>query len=419
MPPERWDDPKKPHALADWLTRLEGLHSKEIDLGLDRIRAVWSRMGVSLQPARVITVAGTNGKGSTSTLVSRLLAAHGWRTGLYTSPHFLRFNERIVIGDEPVADDVLVQALIRVEQARADVPLTYFEFTTLAALDLFAGAQLDAVVLEVGLGGRLDATNLIDTDCALITAIGLDHTDWLGNTLAEIAREKAGIARTGKPLILGTDCEPEVFAGIAESVGAHLIRALPAQVDARGAWTFAGANGRLDELPQPALPLPSANLALHALDQLGIRPDPARVRDVLLNTHMPGRLQSMPFGRTRIWLDVAHNPQAADFVVQQLSAVQASGWHVILGMLKDKDVAGVVQSLATLTPEWHLVDLTESPRGHSAEELAIEGDLGDASRYDSVAAALSAVEPGCEKPVLVCGSFLTVTDALTQLQMHS
>ncbi|MEX1056498.1 MAG: Mur ligase family protein, partial [Natronospirillum sp.] len=242
MPPEPLN---KLSTLDAWLRRLEQLHPTEIELGLDRIGQVWRRMSTSLQGVRVVTVAGTNGKGSTATLTAALLTAHGQRVGLYTSPHFLHFNERMVIAGQPVAEADIVAALQRVDMARlgnaqaSTVSLTYFEFTTLAALDLFGRAGLNAVVLEVGLGGRLDAVNLIDTDCAVVTSIGLDHTDWLGDDLNVIAREKSAIARSGKPLLVGADVCHDTLLEVAQNVGAvlHFMDA-PQRDVTQSLWTF-------------------------------------------------------------------------------------------------------------------------------------------------------------------------------------
>ncbi|MEX0584967.1 MAG: Mur ligase family protein, partial [Natronospirillum sp.] len=403
------------------------LHPTEIELGLDRIGQVWRRMSTSLQGVRVVTVAGTNGKGSTATLTAALLTAHGQRVGLYTSPHFLHFNERMVIAGQPVAEADIVAALQRVDMARlgnaqaSTVSLTYFEFTTLAALDLFGRAGLNAVVLEVGLGGRLDAVNLIDTDCAVVTSIGLDHTDWLGDDLNVIAREKSAIARSGKPLLVGADVCHDTLLEVAQNVGAvlHFMDA-PQRDVTQSLWTFKGVESgqTLNDLSHPNLPLPSAQLALQVLDSLGFVLDRRAVDEVFTQTSMPGRLQRVMHRGNACVLDVAHNPQAAAFVAQQLAGAGES-YHIILGMLRDKDALGVVQSLALLQPQWHLVSLTATPRGLTAAELAARSGLVAAQQYDSVAAALAAVTTQTSRPVLICGSFFTVAEALTQMQLDT
>ncbi|WLD56943.1 bifunctional tetrahydrofolate synthase/dihydrofolate synthase [Salinispirillum sp. LH 10-3-1] len=403
-----------PHSsLAEWLSWLESLHPSEIDLGLDRQMAVQQRMALDFGACKIITVAGTNGKGSTATLTASLLQAHGYRVGLYTSPHFLHFTERVAVQGTPVTEEAMVQALAAVEKARGDTSLTYFEFTTLAAFRLFADAALDYMVLEVGLGGRLDAVNALDTDCAIVTSIGLDHVDWLGDDIAGIAREKAGIARPGKPLLVGrTDC-PEAFVQVALINGCQLTFVDTQLPREPGAWRFVGSHQQLDDLPWPLLPYPSALLALRALELLGIALQREKVTAVLQNTSMPGRLQRLAWHGNEIWLDVAHNPHAADYVVRQLQHVSAQ-WTIILGMLKDKDASGVVQSLARLEPDWHLVTLTGS-RGQQAKELAERTGLMDVVCHHSVAAALDALEPNRQQPVLVCGSFHTVADALNHM----
>lgn len=403
-----------PHSsLAEWLSWLESLHPTEIDLGLDRQLAVQQRMSIDLERCKIITVAGTNGKGSTSTLTAHLLHAHGYRVGLYTSPHFLHFTERVAIQGASVSEDAMVAALSAVDAARGETSLTYFEFTTLAAFWLFAQADLDFIVLEVGLGGRLDAVNALDTDCAVVTSIGLDHTDWLGNDLISIAREKAGIARPGKPLLVGrTEC-PEAFVQHALVSGCELLFVDTRLPLIQGDWRFIGRQQRLVDLPWPILPYPSALLALRVLEVMGIALQREQVVTVLHNTGMPGRLQRVQWRGNKIWLDVAHNPHAAQYVARQLQQT-APRWTIILGMLKDKDASGVVQSLARLQPEWHLVSLSGN-RGQSASELAERAGLAKAVCHPDVAAALDALEPNRQQPVLVCGSFHTVADALNHM----
>ena len=414
MPPE-WSDPNRQKSLSDWLKRLESLHPSDIELGLDRIRAVWRRMGQGFEKTRIITIAGTNGKGSTATLTAELLRRHGWHVGLYTSPHFLRFNERVVTDGRPVSDAALVAALTRVEQARGDTSLTYFEFTTLAAFDLFGRAGLDALVLEVGLGGRQDAVNILDADCAAVTTIGLDHTDWLGETLPEIAREKAGIARSGRPLLVGAADAHDTFREIADAVGAELQFVPPAVRQEQGAWSPARPHPLAGTtLPAPLLPLPSAHLALQILARLGIDLEPALIADVLTRTVMPGRLQRLVWQGAEIWLDVAHNPQAATWVAGVLRE-QAPRWTIILGMLGDKDIRGVVQSLAILDPHWYLASLNAGPRSLTAEALRKRAELVQADCVDSVAQGIRQAVTA-ERPILVCGSFYTVSAALEFLQ---
>lgn len=416
--------PTRQSPLADWLRYLEQMHPTEIELGLERIKAVWSRLDCALSQTRIVTVAGTNGKGSTATLTAALASASGLRVGLYTSPHFLIFNERIVLDGKPIDDDSLIAAMVRVEQARHDISLTYFEFTTLAALCWFSQAKPDLLVLEVGLGGRLDAVNIVDSDVAVVTSVGLDHTDWLGDTLAEIAAEKSGVARPGKPLLVGADCCHEVFAATCDRLGARLELVAPPELptgsDRR--WQYRGQHQNLDDLPLPNLPLPSAKLALRIMELLGVSLNADQVARVLTRTRMPGRLQQEVFlGRT-IWLDVAHNPQAAGYVAGHLRAT-GRHWRIILGVLKDKDVAGIVQSLAVLgagsgTIDWHFVSLQATPRGLTAAELEQRAGLPETApvaRHHSLSAALAAWReqpPPPDTQTLICGSFYTVAEAI-------
>lgn len=413
--------PTHTDSLPVWLAWLEQLHPAEIDLGLDRLRAVMARLALPIAQTKVITVAGTNGKGSTATLIAELLRTHGYTVGLYTSPHFLHFNERVVIQGQPVTDAQMVAALHAINQARQEISLTYFEFTTAAALWLFCAAQVEYMVLEVGLGGRLDAVNVVDTDCAVVTSIGLDHMEWLGDNLDSIAHEKAGVARRHKPLLVGPTPCADTFMAVAAQVGAELTLVEPVELDAAGQWKVRLNDQFLSALPTPLLPLPSAVMALQVCAALGLTLDDARVRGVFDTVAMPGRLQRIEWRGRTLWLDVAHNPHAADYVARLLSAKHAR-WGIILGMLKDKDAAGVVQSLAPLNPDWRLVTLTGS-RGQSADELAVKTGLLTAPNYASVPAALAAVaaDPTIDPdmPWLICGSFHTVADALHHLNSET
>src|SRR5690348_1007123 len=307
----------RPATLADWLAYLETLHPKAIALGLDRVQDVYARLAIAPERS-VITVGGTNGKGSTATFVERMLAAGGYRAGLYTSPHLLAYNERVRIGGALAGDDELCAAFAAVEAVRRDTPLTYFEFGTLAALWLFARERLDAWVLEVGLGGRLDAVNIVDPDVAVITTVAIDHTDYLGPTREDIGREKAGIFRRGRPAICADPDPPASLVAHAGELGAPLL-AIGADFGyaREGAqWRYFGPGGARYGLPHPALrgdyQLANAAAALTALDALRDRlPVPmSAVRQALVGIELPGRFQVLP-GRPVTVLDVAHNPQAA------------------------------------------------------------------------------------------------------------
>jgi len=423
----------RPTTQAAWLAYLETLHPKAIAMGLDRVEAVRARMGITLS-CPVITVGGTNGKGSTCALLESMLGAAGFRTGLYSSPHLTRYNERVRIGGREATDGEIVSAFEAVEDARvaaggAPTPLTYFEFGTLAALRLFARAGLDVVILEVGLGGRLDAVNIVDADVAVITSIDLDHMDFLGPTRDDIAREKAGILRAGRPVVCAEPDPPAPLVGHAAALGAPvLLRARDYGYVAEGAqWQYWGPAGKRYGLPHPALrgahQLANAATALAVLDLLHARLPVAggAIRDGLLAVVLPGRFQVLP-GRPTVVLDVAHNPHAAQVLA---AAAGTMGFHprtfAVFGMLADKDIAGVVAAIGARIDAWYVATLP-GPRGASAAALqAILGRAGVAPAalhaFDDVAAALAAARGDADEAdrIIVFGSFLTVAAALAAM----
>jgi dihydrofolate synthase/folylpolyglutamate synthase len=312
------------HSLTDWLTLLEGRHPKAIDLGLERVGQVADRLCVRQPDCPVITVGGTNGKGSTVATLTSIYHAAGYRVGSYSSPHLLRFNERICLDGAPVDDATLTAAFERVEAARAEVSLTYFEFTTLAALVIFRETAREILVLEVGLGGRLDAVNLVDADVAVITSIGIDHVEFLGNSREKIAYEKAGILRPGHPAICGDDDPPARLLEIARE------RRVPMQCkhrdfdfhdDGAGVWSWRNAQCTLTALPRPALALTNAATALAALLAAPLPVAEADLRRGLADASLPGRLQ-VAGESPAVLLDVAHNPHGAAFLMQQLPPAQ-------------------------------------------------------------------------------------------------
>ena len=417
------------HSLAAWLDWQAGLSPKAIDLGLDRVRAVWERLGSPPLGGPVITVAGTNGKGSSVAFAEAILQAAGYRTGCYTSPHLVRYNERIRVDQAPVADAPICEAFERVDRARGDVRLTYFEFGTLAALLIFADAGLDAAVLEVGLGGRLDAVNLIDPDVALITGIGLDHQDWLGNDLESIGAEKAGIMRSARPCVFAGREMPNSIRNRANAIGAQLLVAgEDYRVERRqDGWDLLGAGTVRRSLPLPGMrgsvQVDNAAGVLVALDCLsGQLPlDQGAVRAGLLSARVGGRFEVRP-GRPTWVLDVAHNPQAAAVLSGMLGDFFTPGRRIaVCGMLADKDAAGVAAALAGRFDAWYLVDLSAEPRGQSATRLAesirpVAGavPLHVASTIDQTLGAVAA-QSGPDDLVVVFGSFLTVGGAMAWL----
>ncbi|MFK2904469.1 bifunctional tetrahydrofolate synthase/dihydrofolate synthase [Dyella ginsengisoli] len=419
--------------LAEWLAYQEGVNPRSIELGLDRVRAVWQRMGAPRIARHVITVGGTNGKGSTVALLEAMLHAAGRRTGAFTSPHLLAYNERVRIDGHDVDDAALVAAFERIETARmqgpdAPIPLTYFEFGTLAALDLFARGGVDVAVLEVGLGGRLDAVNIIDADVAVITTVDLDHVDWLGPDRDSIGREKAGIARAGRPAIVG-ELEPPIglLAALA-TIGARVERAgVDFHVERldRG-WRWCHRDGTVMELPDPALaaPVQYANAAaaiavLHALDAGVLGDSPERtVASALGRVSVAARLQCMG-GDPPLYVDVGHNPQAARALAQWLDATPHGRVHAVFGALSDKDVAGVLAALGPRISHWHLAGLNhDTPRGLPVQSLvdtlqaALPGAPHDA--HAGVAAALAAARAAAQPGdcILAFGSFFVASAVL-------
>ncbi|WP_275287534.1 bifunctional tetrahydrofolate synthase/dihydrofolate synthase [Halomonas elongata] len=409
-----------PTPLDAWLRRLETAHPVDIDLGLERVDEVARRMGLFDGPVagRVITVAGTNGKGSTVAMLDALARAHGLSTATYTSPHLLRYNERLCLDGHEADDATLIAGFEAVEAARLDgepISLTYFEVGTLGALHAIRAHAPALAILEVGLGGRLDAVNIIDADVAVITTIARDHAAFLGDDLENIGREKAGIMRPGRPAVLGSRELPASVRATAESLPApvHALGETYEGERGAGAWRWWGEGRVLERLPEPGLPLDNAATALTALQLAGIELDEAACRRALASVVLPGRMQWHG-----AWcLDVGHNPQAAAHVAGRLAERPVEGrTFALLGMLGDKDADGVIKALAPSINAWLPVTL-EGARARSADELAghLEA-LGqevvhrEASPARGAAWLESYLAPGDR--VLVCGSFFTVGDVL-------
>ena len=417
-----------PISLNDWLTRLESLHPKAIEMGLDRVSEVAGRLGIRFE-CPVITVGGTNGKGSTCAMLEAMLLQGGYRVGLYTSPHLLHFNERARINGEQASDEALCTNFEAIEAARQDVSLTYFEFTTLAILKYFADAGLDAVILEVGLGGRLDAVNLIDADVAIITSVDLDHQDYLGDTREKIGFEKAGIYRSGRTAICSDPSPPQSLLDHAAAIGADLWlfgRDFNYSGD-RQQWNYGGRQQRRNALAYPSLrganQLLNASAALAALEALRERlPLGAQeVRSGLVMVELPGRFQVLP-GRPAVILDVAHNPHATAALAHNLDAMGFyPGTHAVVGAMLDKDLPGLFKRLLPLVEHWYFCDLP-TPRAATAAHLhqvwhassppakatAVEVDSPSAA----LALALGRADPADR--ILVFGSFFTVGGVLQQ-----
>lgn len=418
-------------SLDEWLDYQLTTHVRSVDLGLARVGEVWRRLGAPRPARTVITVAGTNGKGSTVAFLEAMVRAAGLRCGAYTSPHLLRYNERVRVLGADADDAALVGVFERIEAARGDLALTYFEFGTLAALLLFADADLDVAILEVGLGGRLDAVNLVDADVAVITTIALDHQDWLGNDRDAIGREKAGVARAGHVVVVGEADPPRGLVEELARIGAIAWRAgadFRIDVDARG-WHWQSDDIRYD-VPAAALAAPcqpanaaAAIAALHALrDRLPI--GAAAIAQGIAQAHVAARLQRHAAGRGELVIDVAHNPQAAGVLAQWLSE-QGDGRRVIavFGALGDKDIAGILAQLAKHVDAWHLAGLErDSPRGLDAAALRERFAPGvDATLHDSVDAALDATQSALSEGarVVAFGSFFVAAPALRWARRHS
>ena len=420
-------------SLADWLAYLEQLHPTAIDMGLDRVRAVAARMAMTRPAPLVVTVTGTNGKGSTCAFIASLLNAQGLKIGSYSSPHLLRYNERVLLSGREASDAELCEAFAVVEAARGEISLTYFEMGTLAAFWLFERAGLDAVVLEVGLGGRLDAVNIVDADLAVITNIGLDHADWLGNSRESVAYEKAGILREGKPALCGDLDPPQPLLDHANSLSAPLLlrgRDFDLAMGA-GDWHWrgvdaAGAPLGLHGLPLLTLPMENAALALQAYAMLGLPWDPARLARALLQTRVVGRLDSRQVlwngRRIALLLDVGHNPHAAAFLAQRLEQRPVVGTRrAVFGLLADKDLTGVLDALAPSISDWAVAPLP-TPRTQSATQLAaaLLERGASVSEYATIEQALEAQCARAESvdEILVFGSFYCVAAALEWLEQQ-
>ncbi|WBL62027.1 bifunctional tetrahydrofolate synthase/dihydrofolate synthase [Stutzerimonas stutzeri] len=420
-------------SLADWLAYLEQLHPTAIDMGLDRVRAVAARMAMTRPAPLVVTVTGTNGKGSTCAFIASLLNAPGLKIGSYSSPHLLRYNERVLLSGREASDAELCEAFAVVEAARGEISLTYFEMGTLAAFWLFERAGLDAVVLEVGLGGRLDAVNIVDADLAVITNIGLDHADWLGNSRESVAYEKAGILREGKPALCGDLDPPQPLLDHANSLSAPLLlrgRDFDLAMGA-GDWHWrgvdtAGAPLELHGLPLLTLPMENAALALQAYAMLGLPWDPARLARALLQTRVVGRLDSRQVlwngRRIALLLDVGHNPHAAAFLAQRLEQRPVVGTRrAVFGLLADKDLTGVLDALAPSISDWAVAPLP-TPRTQSATQLAaaLLERGASVSEYATIEQALEAQCARAESvdEILVFGSFYCVAAALEWLEQQ-
>ena len=421
--------------VADWLAYQESLNVKTIDLGLERVNTVYQRLHLTPHWRTVVSVAGTNGKGSCVAMLTSILTHGGYQVGTYTSPHLFRYNERISLNGRPVDDAILCDAFAQVEAARGDIALTYFEFGTLAALAVFAQAPLDAVVLEVGLGGRLDAVNIVDPDVALITALDVDHVEWLGPDRESIAREKAGIMRPGKPVVCIDPDPPRSLLATAQGMGAEaycLNHAFTCQDMQNGFWNWQYDEQPAVNYPYPALPgefqLQNAAGVIMCLQLLKacLPIDEGSTAEGLRKTFLPGRFQVIPGKVTRIF-DVAHNVQAAQALAHSLKDLPCRGrTYAVMGMLKDKAIAEVARAMQPVIDGWY-VGPVEAPRTASMEYLLEQLNCGTQLESDriaafpSIAAAYSAANKQAADGdrIVVFGSFYTVAAILPLAQKIS
>ncbi|WP_339510390.1 bifunctional tetrahydrofolate synthase/dihydrofolate synthase [Pseudomonas sp. RL_15y_Pfl2_60] len=421
-------------SLADWLAYLEQLHPSAIDMGLERARQVAQRLGLDKLAPLTVTVTGTNGKGSTCAFMASLLEAQGLSVGVYSSPHLLRYNERVQIAGELASDELLCEAFAAVEAARGDISLTYFEMGTLAAFWLFKRQQLDAVVLEVGLGGRLDAVNLVDPDIAVVTSIGVDHVEWLGDSRESVSIEKAGIYRAGKPALCGDLDPPQPLLDcVAELDAPFFLRGRDYDLaTGEQVWTWRGTDIHgavleLIDLPLLDLPMENAALALQAYALTGLAWQPEKIRQALLRTRVTGRLDR----RQLIWqakpltllLDVGHNPHAAEYLARRLALKPVTGKRsAVFALLADKDLAGVVTPLIPHVAHWAVAPLPTN-RTRPAAELAryLIDCAAPVAVFDDVCSALDAqcAKASAGDEIVLFGSFYCVAEALEWLTGHT
>ena len=420
-----------PHDLPGWLGYIERVHPATIDMGLDRVREVLDRLDIA-KFCPLFIVGGTNGKGSTCTMIEAVLQAAGYRVGKYLSPHLLRYNERVRIDARDAGDESIVDGFSAVEAARGRTQLTYFEFATLAAWVSFSRAKLDALVLEVGLGGRLDAVNVFEPDCSVLTSVAMDHMDYLGDTREKIGWEKAHIFRANKPAICTDTDPPQSVIDYAKEIAADLQligRDFGFEASDKQQWLFGSRLGKRSGLPYPRLrganQLFNASACLAALEAMRDRlPVSAQdVRQGLLRAELPGRFQVLP-GRPAVVLDVGHNPHAAKVLADNLSNMGFfKTTFAVVGMLRDKDLRGVFEQLRGRIDHWYVATL-DNPRGAKADELAqaiAEAQVGgDVERHETPRAAYASAKAKARQDdrILVFGSFFTVADVM-QVHGHS
>ena len=421
--------------LAQWLTWMEANHPTAIDLGLARVGEVFARMQLDLSASKIVSIAGTNGKGTTTALLEAIYLAAGYTTLAYTSPHLLVYNERVRLDGVNVEDQGLIAAFREIDiamgQGEARISLSYFEIGTLAAIYLVAQHKPAVALLEVGLGGRLDAVNIVDADVAVITTLAIDHVDWLGDDIEQIGREKAGIARPGRPLVCGELRPPASIKALSVERGYELYqvgreyRYNSHQYSSTWSWSGRDAAAKAvvyKHLALPSLPLQNAATALQVINLVGLHCDLEAIDHGLQQARALGRLQQVSFKNTPLLLDVAHNPQSAQYLAESLENRGLKGKvHLVLGVLEDKDCQGVLAALSPIVAHWHFVSL-EVLRGQSAEQLKDSIKIGEQplaphSCHPNMITALSAAVAlvADDEQIVVAGSFVTVSQVIELL----
>lgn len=406
-------------SLNDWLTYLESIHPQDIEMGLDRVRQVAIKLNVLSELNHVTLVGGTNGKGSTSAFLEQLILATGSSVGVFSSPHLINYNERLRINGSELVDELHIDAFRQIEIAREDIALTYFEVNTLSALILMKNANVDYLILEVGLGGRLDSTNIVDADMAIITSIDLDHQSWLGDTRELVAFEKAGIFRSNQQVICGEPNPPKPLIDKANELGCDIVYKGKDfyYSEANEQWTFTQNDIIYNNLPLTKLPMTNAATALTAFNTLALELPVDDINKVVKQTSLKGRLQQIG-DKPAIYLDVAHNPEAGRYLATWIARQNMDKVHAVCAMLEDKDSASTLAVLQPYIHQWYLAGL-DIPRGATNEQLAKSLDEPNAQLFSNVVDALEkAIDEVKENVnderelIIVFGSFFTVAEIL-------
>ncbi|MFY8273225.1 bifunctional tetrahydrofolate synthase/dihydrofolate synthase [Pseudoalteromonas sp. SSDWG2] len=410
--------PSQSSSLDDWLCYLEQLHPSNIEMGLERVEKVAKQIGLLDTRSKIILIAGTNGKGTTAQCLEKLLLAQGFSVGTYASPHLIRYNERVRINGAELDDQYHVDAFFELEQGRGDTALTYFEYGTLGALAIFKRMDVDYVLLEVGLGGRFDATNIVDPIASVITTVDLDHKEYLGDTRELVGYDKAGIFRAGIPAIVGDLDIPHTVVDYGEHIDADLCLSKRDFFFNEDELTFSWKMGEFDLcFAQPAIPAQNAATALSVLYKLDLLPDATLIADCLKQLHVQGRFQQLS-SAPLVYTDVAHNRESARFLAKRLNSFKEQGFtiHAVVGMLADKEHGDVIEAMTDSVDAWHVASL-HNFRGTQATELAktLSQYVPIAGTYDQVEDAIKTVMPqlGEQQLLIIFGSFYTVAQAIT------